>query len=556
MGDIGDSLLKELEKEYCPPLDSALFTAIVCDYDLENSAQVQQLRDTLDTLKLSAWEQEDLPFDPSGTSGLSPATSGDADGILSERSGSHNGTAPSRETDLTSLASDFSSVALDDRRTRSQGKSNSLRYTIGPDGSLSLSGASEDDKVGYLTDMFPSVDRFTVQHSLRKSAGDIDRAMDVLLNIAFFDEQNADEDGTKLAIPKGIDGFDECSNGDTGRKKNRKRKGKNKNNQVQGLSSPLASGYMQDENLPLNKWDAGQKDVEFICSRTSPVLKKEAVTSAYHANGASLPLTIRSLATAHAPNEKHINADPVMLAQVAELTQEFSSAAPTLLGGLLKITRNSTSAAGELAVAMLARPAASSVSDLIKITTAPPPLDLDDEQPRTPSLESRVLRDQHTARVTAGQHFVASAEAFHKASAAYRRGKSDKLMGGAAAYYSLVGRDHLERAKREAAAAADALVDSQSTSNSLDLHGVSVQDAVRIASSRVAEWWDSLGDAKYMRGGEAARSGFRIITGVGRHSHDGTSRLGPAVGKMLARKGWRVEVGEGVLTVTGVVRRR
>ncbi|GIC88323.1 Smr domain protein [Aspergillus udagawae] len=556
MGDTGNSLLKELEKEYCPPLDSALFTAIVSDYDLENAAQVQQLRDTLDTLKLSAWEQEDLPFDPSGTSGLSPGTTGDADGILSERSGSQNGTAPSRETDLTSLASDFSSVGLDDRRTRSQGRSSSLRYTIGLDGSLSLSGASEDDKVGYLTDMFPSVDRFTVQHSLRKSAGDIDRAMDILLNIAFFDEQHEDEDGTKLAIPKGIDGFGECSNGDTGRKKNRKRKGKNKNNPVQGLSSPSASGYMQDENLPLNKWDAGQKDIEFICSRTLPVLKKEAVTSAYHANGASLPLTIRSLAMAHAPEENHINAHPVLLAQVAELTQEFPSVAPTLLGGLLKITRDSTSAAGELAVAMLTRPAASSVSNLIKITAAPPPLDLDDDgAPKRSSVEPRVLRHD-TARVTAGDHFVASAEAFHKASAAYRRGKSDKLMGGAAAYYSSVGRDHLERAKREAAAAADALVDSQSTSNSLDLHGVSVQDAVRIASSRVTEWWDSLGDAKYMRGGEAARSGFRIITGVGRHSHDGTSRLGPAVGKLLAREGWRVEVGEGVLTVTGVVRRR
>lgn len=533
-----------------------MFTAIVCDYDLETPAQVQQLRDTLDTLKLSAWEQEDLPFDPSGTSGLSPGTSGDADGILSERSGSQNDTVPSRETDITSLASDFSSVGLDDRRTRSQGNSNSLRYTIGPDGSLSLSGASEDDKVGYLTDMFPSVDRFTVQHSLRKTAGDIDRAMDVLLNIAFFDEQHEDEEGTKLAIPKGIDGFDECSNGDTGRKKHRKRKGKNKNNSVQGLSSPSASGYMRDENIPLNKWDAGQKDIEFICSRTLPVLKKEAVTSAYHANGASLPLTIRSLAMAHAPEEKHINAHPLMLAQVTELTQEFPSVAPTLLGGLLKITRNSTSAAGELAVAMLTRPAASTVSNLIKITTAPPPLDLDDDEPKRHSVESRVLRDHGTARVTAGDHFVASAEAFHKASAAYRRGKSDKLMGGAAAYYSSVGRDHLERAKREAAAAADALVDSQSTSNSLDLHGVSVQDAVRIASSRVAAWWDSLGDAKYMRGGEAARSGFRIITGVGRHSHDGTSRLGPAVGKMLAREGWRVEVGEGVLTVTGVVRRR
>ncbi|BCS16019.1 hypothetical protein ALUC_80226S [Aspergillus luchuensis] len=132
-------------------------------------------------------------------------------------------------------------------------------------------------------------------------------------------------------------------------------------------------------------------------------------------------------------------------------------------------------------------------------------------------------------------------------------------MGGAAAYYSAVGRDHLERAKRNAAAAADALVDSQSTWNSLDLHGVSVQDAVRISSERVSEWWDSLGDAKYMRGSGASnpvQGGYRIVTGLGRHSHDGTSRLGPAVAKMLAREGWRVEIGAGVLTVVGVVRRR
>lgn len=128
------------------------------------------------------------------------------------------------------------------------------------------------------------------------------------------------------------------------------------------------------------------------------------------------------------------------------------------------------------------------------------------------------------------------------------------MMGGAAAYYSAVGRDHLERAKRDASAAADSLVDSQSHSSMLDLHGVSVQDAVRIASERVEEWWESLGDAKYMRGARPA--GYRIVTGVGRHSHDGTSRLGPAVGKMLAREGWKVEIGEGMLTVLGVTGNR
>lgn len=126
-------------------------------------------------------------------------------------------------------------------------------------------------------------------------------------------------------------------------------------------------------------------------------------------------------------------------------------------------------------------------------------------------------------------------------------------MGGAAAYYSVVGREHLERAKRDAAAASDALVDAQSTADMLDLHGVSVQDAVRIASDRVAEWWEALGETKYIRRDGAVT--YRIITGVGRHSHDGTSRLGPAVFRRLVSDGWRVEVGEGAFTVTGVARR-
>ncbi|KJK64583.1 protein of unknown function DUF1771 [Aspergillus parasiticus SU-1] len=548
----------ELEKDYCPPLDPALFTAIACDYDLSDSAQLQQLRETLDTLKLSAWEQEDLPFDPSGTSGLG-ANGVDSEGIPSEHSVSQNGTVRSRETDITSLASEFSSFSVGDKDSHHGKKiSQRLAYTVNADGSLCLSGATEEDKIGYLSEMFPSVDKFTIQHALRKSSGDVDRSMDVLLNLTFFSEQPSIEDGDKVAIPKGIDGFQDGSNGETGRKKNRKRKGKTKSGRNYERSSPLdseAGCFLQDEPCTVNKWDAAQKDIEFIHSRTSPVLKKEMVTSTYHANGASLTATIRSLAETHAPkDEGAISQDTVTEAQVAELIQELPSIPPTTFAGLLKITRSSVSAASELAAAMVTGPVTPSVSELIKFTTSPPPVDVDVETPKRRN-EPRVIRDYDRVRSSAGAHFAASSEALAKASAAYRRGKSDRLMSGAAAYYSAVGRDHLERAKRDAAEAADALVDSQSTHNMLDLHGVSVQDAVRIASERVSDWWESFGDAKYVRGGEIARSGYRIVTGLGRHSHDGTSRLGPAVGKMLAREGWRVEVGEGVLTVVGVVRR-
>ncbi|KAF9889395.1 hypothetical protein FE257_007296 [Aspergillus nanangensis] len=564
MGEDGDGPLRDLEREYCPPLDPALFTAIACDFDISDPTQLQQLRETLDTLKLTAWEQEDLPFDPSGTSGLGPLNVIDGDGIVSEHSASQNGTLPSRETDITSLASEFSAASIGDKKLKnnSTGRSRSQRvsYTLRADGSMYLSGATEDDKIGYLSEMFPTVDHFTIKHTLGKSDGDVDRSMDVLLNFTFFDEQPSSRDGLKVAIPKGIDGFDECTNSDATRKKGRKRKGKNKNLRSSELSSssPLDSEDLSsNECYTANKWDTAQKDVDFIHSRTAPILKKETVTSTYHANGASLPTTIRSLATAHAPqDEQDVSKDPVMATQVAELMQEFPSIPPILFAGLLNITRSSVSAASELASAMVTAPALPSVAEMIKITASPLPLDSEEEPPKRRTAGTRNVQDYGTARGFAESHFAAGSEALSKASLAYRRGKSDRLMGGAAAYYSAVGRDHLERAKRNAAAAADALVDSQSTTTMLDLHGVSVQDAVRISSARVSDWWNSLGDTKYMRGGRVTTQEYRIVTGAGRHSHDGTSRLGPAVGKMLAREGWRVEVGEGVLTVTGVVRRR
>jgi len=510
-------------------------------------------------LKTSALEQEDLPFDPSGTSGLS-AGSFDTDGIPSERSISQNDTWRSRETDMTSLESDLSSLGIEQKgsqRTVSRSSSNGAAGSfIGANGSFGLSGSGLDEKIVYLSEMFPSVDIFTIRHTLKKCEEDVDRSMDVLLNLAFFQEQGPSNDGTKISIPKGIDGFAEESNG-----RNGKRKGKNKKNKTRELlrqaecDPPLSS---QDDITVVNKWDVGKKDVEFIYSRASPVLQREAVASAYHANGASLPATIRYLATSYAPkDERQIFENPVMAAQVAELNQEFSTIPNTTLAGLLNITRNSISAANELATAMLNKPSPQPLSELIKITTTPPTVDSEVGKPESSKASPRVVRDYNSARDAANSHLLAGAEAFAKASAAYRRGKSDRLMGGAAAYYSAVGRDHIEKAKREISAAADALVDSQSTPDMLDLHGVSVQDAVRIASERVSQWWESLGDAKYAPGGGGpARRGYRIVTGVGRHSRDGTSRLGPAVGKMLAREGWRVEVGEGVLTVTGMARRR
>jgi len=83
---------------------------------------------------------------------------------------------------------------------------------------------------------------------------------------------------------------------------------------------------------------------------------------------------------------------------------------------------------------------------------------------------------------------------------------------------------------------------------------VNVKEAVRISRERVTTWWHELGEGRI--GGRGIGSGYRIITGQGNHSDGGRAKLGPAVGKMLLREGWKVEVFSGILVVTGVATKK
>ena len=104
------------------------------------------------------------------------------------------------------------------------------------------------------------------------------------------------------------------------------------------------------------------------------------------------------------------------------------------------------------------------------------------DSPRSPSPWTKI--DPAYTRAVAASHDVAARVAYAKASAAYKRGKSDHLMNGVAAYYAGLARERSKAAKASFEAAADAHVASQSTSRVLDLHGVGVADAVRIAQER------------------------------------------------------------------------
>ena len=165
--------------------------------------------------------------------------------------------------------------------------------------------------------------------------------------------------------------------------------------------------------------------------------------------------------------------------------------------------------------------------------------------------------DVASTAVRRDRHDLAKVAAFTKASAAHRKAKSNALMGGAAAYYGQVGRENAALSSAASEQAADEHVASQSTSTQLDLHGVDVRNAVRIAQEKVEEWWDNLGESRVNGriGADDRQAGYRIVVGLGRHSEGGKSKLGPAVTKMLKDERWRIESAGPVIVVKGPLKK-
>lgn len=541
--------LKELKQEYCPPLDSSLFTAVALDYNLDNDSQVQVLRETLDVLRLGTYQQDDI----------------DASAQEEQRELlSLEGSLANLDTELSSLSLGGSSKDTPSSRTSFQHSSSSVDN--------GFVESNFEYKLENLIAIFPSVPRFRVAHTLRTCDEDFDRSMDTLLNIVFFTDDGVLSEGEeKVEIPRGVDGFFDP----LGERTNKScRSGKGKRRKRTKRLSQLPDTYPTDQGV--NRWTAGLQDVDFIVSRTK--LAHSVVLSTYHRNSSSLSTTIYALAKREAQvNGSELLCDSVTQTQISELRQEFSGSAVTdeTLAGLLGICRNSISAASELAQEMLHCPSPTELEQLI--ARRPALLDLEEDEAKaannqdspwktasrrkpTSTSPGHIPSDFRTYLSAAQQHCDTGSTAYSKASTASRRGKSDRLMSAAAGYYATVGRDEFVRAKKNAGLAADALVESQSIPGSLlDLHGTTVSDATRIAKNHVEDWWEGLGESRYSGGSkyrEAINGGFLIVTGVGRHSKDGTSRLGPAVAKALVNNGWKVELMSGSMTVKGRLKAR
>ncbi|KAL8939474.1 MAG: hypothetical protein Q9211_002725 [Gyalolechia sp. 1 TL-2023] len=540
---MGDYTLPNLEKEYCPPLDPALFYAIVSDYDLSDTSSVRAARRTLDTLKDGVTAEGDNAFDPSGSSRLYEGDPPSSPHGSSEKAQSWNGDSASDNTDLTSISYGPNFINLDDRSCQvNDSDTGSQRFNS----IENLECIATDRKKEILCQMFPTIKEFDIEYILKKVQYDFRRAVEELLNQAFLESE--DVDGEQTVLKRGIDGFLEPGN-----TRGRKSKGKRKKPMRRTSSTPAPSDGTSIQSVATqSRWDRAKEDVEFLAQRMN--LPRSTISSTYHSSGASLSLTIAALcSSAFSVSTTHsVLLDPEYVSiQVAELAVEFPMLPPTTVKGLIKLTYPSTASAHE--IARVAWESANPTNELLLPRYVPrPPSPSTDSQHNKPERLAMPL-DAATRRVQASA--AARSNAFTQASAAYQKSKSRPLMGGAASYYSAVGRDATASLRRYEAAVADARVAAQSETGEIDLHGVTVKDGVRIAQDQVVMWWEAEGREWARAGKVMGGKGLRIVTGVGRHSEGGRGKLGPAVGAMLVRDGWKVEIEQGVIKVTGKARR-
>jgi hypothetical protein len=519
-------LIQGVQNAFSSTLETSLIFAILSDFDLSHPSQLQAAQDTLKELQNSAKEEEETGFDASASSGVHNREGGRGD---NESGSGQSLPGWSSSTDDTELSYGIHSIDLDGS---SSSDLNGEETTYG----IELDSLDQETKESMLVEMFPRLKPFDIKWTLKKDEWDMNKSINDLMTQSFMEET-----GTRQ---RGIAAFSETdlsSPGQTGKGKKKKKK---QNRALDDLSSPI------NPKLPTgSRWDTGKHDVEFIATRTSKSTKE--IGAAYHKNGASLRATIMTLLEAQAALKIECD-DPLIEGSAIDLSHEFPSLPLHLLLPLIQVTHPSTANAHELAKALVYQPASTKSNIQIEFRHAPLEVDVALLKPKT-STASNIRLTLDTATGLATKYTREREEAFTQARAAYRKGKSDHLMGGASAYYSEIGRAADSRLKSAQSAAADALVDSQSSKTQLDLHGINVQDGKRIAKERVTSWWHELGESRISGRGVTAE--YRIVTGVGYHSEGGKSKLAPAILKMLMNDGWKVQVGTGVLVVTGIAKK-
>ncbi|RYP64306.1 hypothetical protein DL769_006721 [Monosporascus sp. CRB-8-3] len=526
--------------ELCSLLDEVTILSITSDYDLTNPQEFAAAREVLLTISKDVEAEEATGFNPSGLGvndvvDINAPNSGvgsDATTNLVESDiKSNSGLTTTTESSQPLSSASGTSTGMSSRETPAL-----LHISI-------FDGLSAEEKESQLCKMFKSLKPIDVKLALKKFKGDADLAIDELLNLQWLEE-------TGLRV-KGVDGFYVSDEEAPGKKK--KAKKKKKAPKGRSRREPLSPGGTEQKNVADERHDERLQ---------MPMLD---VTSIYYRRNASLGATVVQIIDNYIALGVQPS-DAEQLADVRELANKYPWVPREYISGILDIcpTRQYALDLTTILGDYFEKPRYleygvpySTIASKPEPLTAPgdnagaskAQLTLKFTSPRSPTGSAR----KHAASISrsfgASSTELAAARdhSYTSAASAFRKGKSNPLFRQAGAYYAERGREQASMQHQAVSVEAEYIVDQKSTSDMIDLHGVTVQDGVDIALDRVWRWWESLGEDRARR----AKEGFTVVTGIGKHNPDGRSPLRINVFKALIADGWKVGVLTGSCLVTG-----
>ncbi|PHH82927.1 hypothetical protein CDD82_4250 [Ophiocordyceps australis] len=540
-GESETHLIQGLVDSFRSLLDEALIVAIANDYDLADAAVYDSVKTILHDLAQNVPSEEASGFSSSGIPALPEGDSDEAKDdptastCLSQAASQSQPAESSSSTEASSATADSQSILP--------------RLT-------SFDNESDESKLLSLQSMFNELKEYDIQYSLKKANGNFQLALDHLLNVQYLTSTGQQMKGIDAFFkPDDDDDDDAAATAATSRNRKRKKKGKSASsaNTLCGLGEQRASSSC---------YGNGQDGVEYVAERLG--LRSDEVLTAYQKNNASLGATVVELLDQYISHGVETQ-DDAGKKHAEALMRKYRHVPETYMPTIVHVAGSIPKFADDLAVLLnkyFSKQAKGKKLDLSYRLTPLPQEDIEGSDkgqvvPVEPANTwahgpSKAMFSSSTsyaeAMRTANRYRLSRRETIETAAQLHRRGAANPLYRQAASMYTERARDQARCAQQATSAAADILVEQQSTVDSIDLHGVLVHDGVRIALQRTRKWWQELGE---FRTRIAKEHGFTVITGLGRHSSGGVSQLRKAVAAALLQDGWKLHVETGRFVVTG-----
>ncbi|RCI04282.1 hypothetical protein CU098_012710, partial [Rhizopus stolonifer] len=402
--------------------------------------------------------------------------------------------------------------------------------------------ASEDDNFNFLFNCFPTLSPDDLKDALISQNHDVEKATDLLLNRRFIQQ------------------------GDDNPKMGKKKRGKQKKMVISGQlphAQTNQDAYEDMASIPFNHWKQYDELANNLTSYFPNVMKFTVTTCVQRCRG-NVIASVKAIMQKEPEEKPEHEFNWASMRDLIHTKQELGTimedrsaldvhrvAVGTIISlqGQTRTVEQITQTAVEHFLtfdvsqieleARLEKMASDADSVRAKskqrgIPVVPEYLSINNQQ-------TYVDDDPDECRDIAMQLIMERNELYRKAAASYRKAKNKGPEGGVAYYYSDIAREIDSKAKDWNMRAARATIRQhrlrQNDDHLLDLHGLTIAEARVVLAEGVTQWWSR----SQMQSARRLIQPLKIITGLGKHSEHGESKLLPVTMKFLRSQGWLFE---------------